>query len=382
MLKAAADQSNFLANFATGDIALQAGGAFIDTNGFTVGVSAALQGAGGLTKQGAGTLTLSGANSFTGATTVSAGTLALAGTSSLSASQAVQVDGKLDLSALSGSATTIKSLSGGSGGAIVLGAKTLTVNQAASATFAGSISGAGALVKEGAGTLILTGTNTYTGGTTINAGTLQIGNGGTTGSIVGNVVNNASLVFNRSDAYTFPGTISGSGNVTFTGGGTVVLSTPESYQGAIAVSDSTNLHLETGAVSTSTFSVENGGVISGNGTVGGLVVGAGGIAAPGNSPGTIAVAGPVNFNSGAVYRVDVTPQGQHDLITATGPVTISNGASVQVVAQPGVYAPIAAMPSSPVRRRSRGVRRCDERLRLPDALAQLRRAECLPDVGL
>ena len=51
----------------------------------------------------------------------------------------------------------------------------------------------------GTGTTILTGDNTYTGGTTISAGTLQIGNGGTTG-ILGNVANNGTLVFNRSTA--------------------------------------------------------------------------------------------------------------------------------------------------------------------------------------
>ena len=45
----------------------------------------------------------------------------------------------------------------------------------------------------GAGTTILTGNNTYTGGTTISAGTLQLGNGGTTGSIVGNVIDNGTL---------------------------------------------------------------------------------------------------------------------------------------------------------------------------------------------
>ena len=46
---------------------------------------------------------------------------------------------------------------------------------------------------------MLTGANTYTGGTTISAGTLQIGNGGTTGSIAGNVTDNGTLVFNRSE---------------------------------------------------------------------------------------------------------------------------------------------------------------------------------------
>ena len=72
-------------------------------------------------------------------------------------------------------------------------------------TYGGVISGTGTLTKSGAGTLTLTGANTYTGGTTISAGTLQIGNGGTTGSVAGNIVDNGALVFNRSDALTYAG---------------------------------------------------------------------------------------------------------------------------------------------------------------------------------
>ena len=45
------------------------------------------------------------------------------------------------------------------------------------------ISGTGTLTQAGTGTMTLTGANTYTGGTTISAGTLQIGNGGTTGTL-------------------------------------------------------------------------------------------------------------------------------------------------------------------------------------------------------
>src|SRR4029079_2814499 len=77
---------------------------------------------------------------------------------------------------------------------------TLAFNRSDSVIFNGAISGTGSVVNQGSGTLILTGTNTYTGGTTINNGTLQVGNGGTTGSIAGNVVDNGTLAFNRSDA--------------------------------------------------------------------------------------------------------------------------------------------------------------------------------------
>ena len=69
----------------------------------------------------------------------------------------------------------------------------------------------------------LTGDNTYAGRTTISAGTLQLGNGGTTGSVAGNIVDNAALVFNRSDVLTYGGVISGTGTLTKIGTGTLIL---------------------------------------------------------------------------------------------------------------------------------------------------------------
>ena len=79
--------------------------------------------------------------------------------------------------------------------------------------------------------MILTGANSYTGGTTIAAGTLQLGNGGTTGSIIGNVVDNGALAFDRSNAVTFPGLISGTGSVSQIGSGSTTLTAANTYSG-------------------------------------------------------------------------------------------------------------------------------------------------------
>ncbi|EWM45401.1 autotransporter-associated beta strand repeat family protein [Bordetella holmesii 70147] len=74
---------------------------------------------------------------------------------------------------------------------------------------------------------------TYTGGTTIGAASrLQLGNGGTTGSIIGNVANSGTLAFNRADDITFAGVISGSGGVTQDGAGTTMLSGANTYREA------------------------------------------------------------------------------------------------------------------------------------------------------
>ncbi|BCM21200.1 beta strand repeat-containing protein [Mesorhizobium sp. J8] len=90
--------------------------------------------------------------------------------------------------------------------------------------------------KTGNSTWALTADNTATQAWTISQGTLQIGNGGTTGSILGNVTNNATLAFDRSDVSTFAGTISGSGAVKQIGSGTTKLTGANTYGGGTTIS--------------------------------------------------------------------------------------------------------------------------------------------------
>ena len=153
-----------------------------------------VSGTGSLTQMGAGTTILTGTNTYTGGTTISGGTLQIG--------------------------------SGGTAGSIVGNVTdnaALAFDRSDTVTFGGVVSGTGSLTQMGAGTTILTGTNTYTGGTTISGGTLQIGSGGTAGSIVGNVTDNAALAFDRSDIVTFGGVVSGTGSLTQMGAGTTIL---------------------------------------------------------------------------------------------------------------------------------------------------------------
>lgn len=103
--------------------------------------------------------------------------------------------------------------------------------------FAGEITGTGEVQQIGSGTTILTGDSSYTGLTAIADGTLQIGDGGDTGTIVSDVLNDGALVFNRSDEYNFGGAISGTGRVEQIGGGILTLSGNNSYSGTTNVAE-------------------------------------------------------------------------------------------------------------------------------------------------
>ncbi len=121
----------------------------------------------------------------------------------------------------------------------------LNGNGTGSVTLNGVISetgGAHSITKNNNGTgnsrLVLAGNNTYSGGTTINGGTLEVGTGSTSGSLgTGPVINNATLTFNRAGALNVSQNISGSGVLYHNGSGTTTLGGTNTYTGTTTVTN-------------------------------------------------------------------------------------------------------------------------------------------------
>ncbi|EGY1541621.1 AIDA autotransporter-like protein ShdA, partial [Salmonella enterica] len=237
-------------------LALNTGGTFDNT----------ISGSGKVEKSGDDALTLSGANSYTGGTLISDGTLVASNVEALgtgdvtdNATLELNTGGDFD-NAISGSGQVVKSgddvltLSGSNtytGGTTISGGTLIASNVDAlgtgdvtndatlelntGGTFDNAISGSGQVVKSGDKTLTLSGSNTYTGGSTINDGTLVASNVEALGT--GDVTNNATLELNTGGDFT--NNISGSGQVVKSGDETLTLSGSNTYTGGTTINDGT-----------------------------------------------------------------------------------------------------------------------------------------------
>jgi autotransporter-associated beta strand protein len=244
-----------------------------------------LVGGGGVTIAGPATLILTGTNDYTGGTTISGGTLQ----------------------------GTTSGLQG-----LITNDSLLVFNQAANGTYASSISGTGSVVIEGGGTITFSGSNSYSGGTTVSAGTLQ----GTTSGIQGPITNDSLLVFNQATNGTYAGSISGTGPVTIEGGGTVTFSGSNVYSGSTTVSaGSLQAGVAAAFSSSSTFSILNSSILNLNNfaqIIGALSGGPGSIVSLGSAALTVG-----GDNSSTTYPGSITGTGGSLIKQGTGTFILS-----------------------------------------------------------
>ena len=308
-----------------------------------------LTGTGALIKTGNSTATLTGANTFSGGTTISGGTLVV---NSFGLVGSITNNATLEFSqesngtfagAISGTGQVIKSGSGRigltganvytggttiNGGTLVVTTSslpgavvnnaTLQFNQDGRGTFKGAISGTGAVLKSGAGAAGLTGANTYTGGTTVDGGTLIV----TTASLPGNVINNAILQFNQSSRGTYSGVISGTGAVVKTGSGSAGLTGASTYTGGTTVSEGTLLvttsSLPGNVVNNATLQFNQGS----RGTFAGVISGTGAVLKTGS--GAVGLTGANTYAGGTTIS-----EGTLVVTSASLPGDVVNNAIIQ-----------------------------------------------------
>lgn len=215
----------------------------------------------GLIKAGPSVFNLSGANTFSGDTRIAAGNLQLSVTAGAPAGTSLALQNStVDLNAADagtlsfrGSVGTVAAVLGGLKGPRNLNLQNssspavgvaLTVgNNSQSTTYSGVLSGTGgSLIKIGDGTLVLSGANTYDGFTTISGGSLQLGDGGATGSLhgPGYIQNDGNLTINRNNAVVQGvdfggGYLTGSGSFTQAGDGTTTFTQGNSYSGTTTI---------------------------------------------------------------------------------------------------------------------------------------------------
>lgn len=303
-------------------------------------VDSKITGSGSLTKTGTGTLLLTDStNDYGGSTTINNGTLSLSGSGILPPATTVSVNSStsfFDISAVTTGAT-IGDLTGVASSTVTLGSKALTFGtNSASVTFAGVINGVGgSIIKNGNGTVSLTGSNTYSGGTTLNSGTISVGTNNALGSgtltfattsnntlragTAGLTINNpitlttSGIIDTNSTTFSLSGNIGGGSGLTVQGGSIAVFSGTNTYGGVTTIT-TTTLRLDAPGSLPALGNVTNNGSLvfnyGGSGSYSGSVSGSGLVTVQGG--GTVTLAGTNSYAGGT--NIDV---GQ---LTVTGSI--------------------------------------------------------------
>jgi autotransporter-associated beta strand protein len=201
--------------------------------------------------------------------------------------------------------------------------------------FTGNITGTGGVDVTRSGgsatsSVSLSGNNTYSGDTTIASGArLFIGVGGATGSITSAIVNDGTVIFNRSDALSYSGAISGAGVITKTGAGDLTLSGAVSSSGGTTVTAGSLIINGNFSSGTNNISVASAAALGGDGSIAGNISFAAGANYIFNTTATLNVSGAVTLDNsfGVANLVNADGSAVDWSIVSTGIYTLIDGAA-------------------------------------------------------
>ncbi len=311
-----------------------ANGAFIVSGAnLPLGLAGAISGPGGVAIQSGGQVQTSTANTYIGATRIDAGGfLLVSGPGSIQTSSGVTNDGVFDISR-AWTPVTISARTGANTGYVKLGGNALTIANAngiysGKLSDGGSYPGMGGSLTIASGIQTLAGASTYTGGTFVNGGVLNL-----TGTMVGSLGIQSGPAFTTTGGYAVAANalLANAGTVTSQPGAGPLLNQGFLLNNGALLSGLTNVGTTVNH-GTITGDVTNSGALSGSGTINGNLTNAG-LVSPGNSIGTLNVVGALTQAGGSGFQVEANAFGLSDAIAvsgAPGTAAIEVGASVFV----------------------------------------------------